>query len=83
MLGCTHYAFLAPVIRRIAGQHTHVINTDLAVARETARRLESAKRLSPSGTPGRMEFWSSAATGLAGRQIQRLWDGRVTIKHMR
>lgn len=83
VLGCTHYAFLAPVIQRIAGPHIQVINTDTAVARETLRRLKNANRLSPSEAPGKMEFWSSAASELADQQIQQLWDGRAIIKSMR
>lgn len=83
VLGCTHYAFLAPVIRRIAGAGIQVVNTDIAVARETLRRLQNANRLSTSVASGQMAFWSSAANELADQQIKRLWDGNVTINTMR
>lgn len=39
VLGCTHYPFLEPVIRRIAGPDVEIINPAPAVARQTAKVL--------------------------------------------
>lgn len=39
VLGCTHYPFLAPAIRRIVGPRVSIIDPAPAVARQTARVL--------------------------------------------
>lgn len=39
VLGCTHYPFLRPVIKRVAGPNVAVIDPAPAVARQTARVL--------------------------------------------
>ena len=83
VLGCTHYAFLAPLIRRAAGAHVEVINTDMAVARETVRRLQMHNLLSDSPQAGSASFWSSAERPLAHRQLSELWGERVTVHPMR
>ena len=40
VLGCTHYPFLAPVIRRIAGPYVRIIDPAPAVARQTLRIMK-------------------------------------------
>jgi glutamate racemase len=47
VLGCTHYAFLAPVIRAVAGPGVAVIDPAPAVARELRRRLTVGSLLAP------------------------------------
>jgi len=79
VLGCTHYAFLAPLIRKIAGPNVEIINTDLAVANETARRLGTANLLTTSTIPGNDEFWSSGSTHVAQKQISLLWGEPVKV----
>lgn len=37
VLGCTHYSFLTPLLREIAGPHVHLIDVADAVARQTHR----------------------------------------------
>ena len=82
VLGCTHYAFLAPIIKKIAGPNIEIINTDLAVAKETARRLETASLLSTSTSPGNNEFWSSGALDVAQKQVSLLWRQPVNVLQM-
>ncbi len=83
VLGCTHYAFLAPMIRRAAGAHVEVVNTDMAVARETVRRLQMQNLLSESPQTGSATFWSSAEPSLAHRQLSELWGERLIVHPMR
>lgn len=42
VLGCTHYPFAAPVIRKIMGPQTRLLDGGDGTARETLRRLEHA-----------------------------------------
>jgi glutamate racemase len=39
VLGCTHYVFLAPLIREIVGPTVAIVESSLAVARQVERRL--------------------------------------------
>lgn len=79
VLGCTHYAFLAPIIRKVAGPDVEIINTDLAVAKEATRRLETANLLTTSTIPGYDEFWSSGSPHAVQKQISLLWGEPVKV----
>lgn len=52
VLGCTHYPFLRPVLRRIIGEGTELIDGSAGTARETARQLYAADCLNtqPQGS---------------------------------
>lgn len=45
VLGCTHYPFTAPSVRRILGENTVLFDGGAGTARETRRRLENADLL--------------------------------------
>ncbi len=85
VLGCTHYPFLIPAIRRLAGPQVRVLDPAEAVARQVRRVLEG---LPPAGsgqheflTTGRPEALSAAVRHLLGFEpaVERLsWqDGRL------
>lgn len=82
VLGCTHYAFLAPMIKKIVGPNVEIVNTDFAVAKEAARRLEIANLLSTYNGQGNVEFWSSAIPSVAHRQFSQLWGEAVKVLQM-
>ena len=50
VLGCTHFPFLAPAIRAVAGEGVSLVDPAPAVARQLARRLGAAA--SPMGGAG-------------------------------
>jgi glutamate racemase len=82
VLGCTHYAFLAPIIKKIVGLNVEIVNTDFAVAKETARRLVTANLISTNSGQGSVEFWSSAIPSVAHRQFSQLWGESVKVLKM-
>jgi glutamate racemase len=82
VLGCTHYPFLAPLIREIAGPTVAVIDPSAAIARELRRRLSSANLLSVVNRAGTEQFWTSAATNLAQPIIAQLWQADVKVHRM-
>ncbi|MDH5611689.1 MAG: glutamate racemase [Gammaproteobacteria bacterium] len=82
VLGCTHYAYLEQSIKKIAGPNVEIINTDLAVAKEAARRLDNASLLTTNTVPGKDEFWSSGAPDIAQKQISQLWGETVNVLQM-
>jgi hypothetical protein len=42
VLGCTHYPFAAPMLQKILGEKTELLDGGPGVARQTRRRLEAA-----------------------------------------
>ncbi|MFM9949722.1 MAG: glutamate racemase [Saprospiraceae bacterium] len=61
VLGCTHYPFVEPLIRRIAGEQAAIINPAPAVARQLARMLQERNLLSPA-LEGKHAFYASKPT---------------------
>ena len=79
VLGCTHYPFLAPVIRSLAGEQAQVLDPSPAVARELARRLEALRLLRQGAAPGGERFWTSADPQRIGPVISTLWQATVEV----
>jgi len=79
VLGCTHYPFLSPLIREIAGSGVDVIDPATAVARELRRRLDSAHLLNTKVEQGYERFWTSGAVDDAVRIVGRLWGKPVEV----
>jgi glutamate racemase len=82
VLGCTHYPFLTPLIREIAGPAVAILNPAPAVARELRRRLANAGLLSNGSRTGREQFWTSAQPDKARPVISQLWQACVEVQMM-
>ena len=70
VLGCTHYPFAAPVIERILGKETALLDGGPGTARQTKRRLEAAGLLW-DGT-GELLIESSAEDGKMEKRVMEL-----------
>ena len=73
VLGCTHYPFLQPLIQKICGPGVRILDTALAVARQTARVLAEKDLLTAKDTPGTEIFYTSGETALVQPVIAKLW----------
>jgi glutamate racemase len=82
VLGCTHYPFLVPLIREIAGPMVAIIDPSAAIARELRRRLSSADLLSIENRAGTEQFWTSATTNVAQSIIAQLWQADVDVHRL-
>lgn len=81
ILGCTHYPFLAPLIRDVVGEGIALVDTGAAVARELQRRVESELPLRPSvAASGSEAFFTSGDVEQATRIISQLWDREVSAQ---
>jgi glutamate racemase len=60
VLGCTHYPFVIPLIREIAGPGVVVIDPAPAIARQTERLLEDKLLLNPEHNRGQAILFSTA-----------------------
>jgi len=82
VLGCTHYPFLAPLIREIAGATVTVIDPSAAIARELRRRLAIADLLSAGSRAGTERFWSSAGSDTTRLVISQLWKADIELQQL-
>jgi glutamate racemase len=80
VLGCTHYAFLAPLIRDAAGPGIAVIDPAPAVAREVRRRLAMASLLAPDDSAGGEEYWTTGDVAQATRVVSQLLGYQVSCR---
>lgn len=81
VLGSTHYPFLRPAIERIMGPQVTVIDTGVAVARQTVRVLSRNHLGNPSREPGWEQFYSSGELAIVAPALTRLWDGPITVHY--
>lgn len=79
VLGCTHYPFLTPVIRTIAGPSVAILDPSVAVASELRRRLQMGELLSRRAQPGGDRFWTSGPLAAAQSAIAQLWANNVEV----
>ncbi len=81
ILGCTHYPFLAPLIREVVGENIKLIDTGAAVARHLMHRVhtELPPRLEVAGSE---EFFTSGEEEQASRIMSLLWGKEIVAKRM-
>jgi glutamate racemase len=79
VLGCTHYPFLKPVIRDVAGDGVAIVDPGDAVARELKRQLEREGLLNGYGEAGRVSFVTSGEPDAVRPVIEALWGEPVIV----
>ena len=79
VLACTHYPFVLPLIRRIAGDAVHIIDPAPAVTRHLARVLDERGLRAPAGAKAVHRFITSAEPAALQRALRALVgiDGAV------
>jgi len=82
VLGCTHYAFLEPMIQEVAGPGVAVIDPAPAVARELRRRLTVASLLAPDDAVATERYFTTGDPEEATRVISQLLGRDVTVAHV-
>jgi glutamate racemase len=81
VLGSTHYVFLKPLLREIAGPDVALVETGAAVARQLARVLEE-RGLRAEGDDATERFWTSGDPAESGRVISSLLGRQVTVEKL-
>ena len=71
VLGCTHYVFLRPVLKRILPPNVQIMDGNEGTARQLRRVLEQRELLRTEGE-GRVELHTSADATIYVPQMQRL-----------
>ncbi|BCK86320.1 glutamate racemase [Sideroxyarcus emersonii] len=78
ILGCTHYPFLAPTIRRVVGDDVALVDTGAAVARHLQHRVKA--ELPPrTGSEAVEQFFTSGDPAEAARIMSILWGREVAV----
>jgi glutamate racemase len=83
ILGCTHYPFLASLIREVVGDYIALVDTGAAVARELKRRVDA--ELLPrvvNGVAGSETFYTSGDAEQASRIMSALWGREVAVAQL-
>lgn len=73
ILGCTHYPFLKPALRRLLPAGVHLVDTGAAVARQLHARLSEFELLA-QGPARPAQFWSSGQVQRLQQILPLLWD---------
>jgi glutamate racemase len=82
VLGCTHYPFLAHLIREVAGAGVTLVDTGHAVAREVKRRLSADHLLTSTTQPGGEEYWTSGDPAAVASTISALMRREVRVQRL-
>lgn len=79
VLGCTHYAFLEPVIDDVCGARVHIVDPSPAVARHVRDRLTALDALSAQRDHGCEQFWTSGSVEGMRAVMAALWPGHADL----
>ncbi|HIP80945.1 MAG TPA: glutamate racemase [Leucothrix mucor] len=80
ILGCTHYPFLLPAIRKITGNHIEILETGRPVASQLKRVLEKNQLINYQKTDKvRIDFYNSSDRQQHHQTMQTLWDKPIKI----
>ena len=80
VLGCTHYPFLKPLIKRLIGPEITIIYPSAAVSKQLYRRLDELKLLANPNAPGGEHYFTSGCAEYTAQVISRLLDRTVTLE---
>jgi glutamate racemase len=81
VLGSTHYVFLKPLLRELAGPDVALIETGPAVARRLRQVLDE-RGLKAEGGEGSERFWTSGDPAKSSRVISSLLGRPVEVKKL-
>lgn len=80
ILGCTHYPFLLPAIRKITGEQIEILETGHPVASQLKRVLEKNQLINDQKTDKvNISFYTSSDKQQYHKTMQTLWDKPIEI----
>lgn len=79
VLGCTHYPFLKPLIRQVAGDSAQLIDSGEGVARQTCRVLAARRLLRPPDYEGSLTVYTSGEPETVRPVVWRLVGEEVVV----
>ncbi|MGM0595347.1 MAG: glutamate racemase [Pseudomonadota bacterium] len=82
VLGCTHYPFLQPLIRRLCGEGVAIIDTGEAVARRLQQQLAQHQLLRQGSDEAGAHYYTSAEPAAQSALFSRLLEQPVTVERL-
>ncbi|MCA6365137.1 MAG: glutamate racemase [Bacteroidetes bacterium] len=82
VLGCTHYPFVLPLLRRICGPEVNVIDPAPAVARQTQRILANANWLNDTQMSGTLTYFTTGSTMIFAQTLHKLTGETAVIEQL-
>ncbi|MFW6068117.1 MAG: glutamate racemase [Chloroflexota bacterium] len=79
VLGCTHYPFVLPLIRSIAGPDIHIIDPAPAVARQVRRVLQKRDLLKPTSKHGQLRAYTTGDAQRLARMGEKLLGYKLLV----
>ena len=83
VLGCTHYAFLRPVVERLAGPSVTILDTGVPIARQVKRVLDDwglARPGSPKGTVRYLASRDPVAFAETARELRTIYRRHLVAR---
>lgn len=80
VLGCTHYPFLKPQIKKVLGSSTKLIDSGRAIAKHTKKILQQADAL--NSRDGKIDFYTTGNSGHFSKAASSLLKKHVEAKHI-
>ena len=80
VLGCTHYPFVIPLIKEIAGENVRVIDPAPAVARQVEYRLVSKNAKSTRNVKGKIQLYTSGDVAKLASILPKLGFNSLPIE---
>lgn len=81
ILGCTHYPFLRPLLRRLVPESVALVDTGAAVARQLRHRLRESDLLA-HGPARPARFWTTGDPVSLNTVLPRLWGGNGDVAQL-
>jgi glutamate racemase len=81
VLGCTHYAFVAPALARALGPGVELVDSAQAIARRVEHLLRERGLLAGTET-GTMRVLTTGSPEKVGPVVERLWEGPVSVDRL-
>jgi glutamate racemase len=78
VLGCTHFPYLIPLLSQILPSHVKIIDSGLAVAKQTKVILEQHNLLNNSETKSKTEFYTNQNTTI----LEAILDNKFTADYL-
>ena len=81
VLGCTHYPFVEPLIKKVVGADAQIINPAPAVARQVARIL-GQKQLHNPTLRGAHQLYASGDLSFFNSNLKRFFEGPYQLNQL-
>lgn len=80
VLGCTHYPFLIPVLRKVLPESVNIIDPAPAVVDQTRRILEKNGIINKDNSEPKYSFYSSGKIEVLSRMVKRILEKHVVVE---